>query len=150
MARKKTRTIRLQVFIHKSPKKVFKAISDPERLTRWFVDKATLSPHKGGRYSYSWEDGPAHSGKVLEFVRGSRLTLTWQWPGQEEIGVTRLKLSVTPKEDGTVLKFNHSGFGTEGPWVDLYDGAIRGWTYFLMNLKSVLEYGHDLRSPHDW
>jgi uncharacterized protein YndB with AHSA1/START domain len=150
MAPRQTRTIRLQVYIHKSPKKVFKAITEPDRLASWFVDQATLSPRKGGRYSYSWTDGPVHTGKVLEFVRGRHITLTWQWPGQEKLGLTRLKLSVQPKEGGTVLKFTHSGFQTGGPWVDLYDGAIRGWTYFMMNLKSVLEHGYDLRSPYDW
>lgn len=89
-------------------------------------------------------------GKVLEFVRGKRITLTWQWPGQEQLGVTKLRLSVEPKPGGTVLTFAHSGFQRRGAWVDLYDGAIHGWTYFMMNLKSVLDHGHDLRSPLDW
>jgi uncharacterized protein YndB with AHSA1/START domain len=150
MARTRARTVRLQIFIHKSPKKVFKAISEPERLARWLVDKATLSARKGGRYAFGWEGGPTHSGRVLEFVAGRRLTLTWQWPGQEDLGMTKLKMSVVPKKGGTVLKFIHSGFQSQGPWIDLHDGAIHGWTYFMMNLKSVLEYGNDLRSPLDW
>jgi len=150
MGRSKTRSIRLPIFIHASRKKVFKWVSEPKRLTRWFVDSATFSPRKGGNYSFTWEGGPAHSGKVLEFVRGKRITLSWQWPGQEDLGVTKLKLSVEPKEKGTVLRFTHSGFLKNGPWDDLYEGAIRGWTYFMMNLKSVLESGHDLRSPYDW
>jgi uncharacterized protein YndB with AHSA1/START domain len=150
MAPAKTRTIRVRVFVQASPKKVFKAISDPEILTRWFMDKATLSPRKSGRYSFTWEGGPTHTGKVLEFVRRDHLTITWQWPGQEDLGVTRLKLSVEPKKSGTVVKLTHSGFQRSGPWGDLYDGSIRGWTYFLMNLKSVVQNGRDLRSPYDW
>jgi uncharacterized protein YndB with AHSA1/START domain len=150
MAGPAKRTIRLRVFIEASPKKVFKAISQPDRLTRWFADEATLSLRKGGRYSLSWEGGPTHTGRVVQSVRGKSFTLAWQWPGREKLGVTKLKLSVEPKKRGTVVKFTHSGFRSGGAWVDLYDGAIRGWTYFLMNLKSVLEHGHDLRSPHDW
>lgn len=150
MVRTPKRTLRLQVFIHRPPKKVSKAISKPERLNRWFTDRSTLSPRKGGTYSYTWEGGPTHTGKVLEFVRGKRMALAWQWPGLESLEPTRLKLSVEPKAGGTVLKFIHSGFQTDGPWVELYEGAIRGWTYFLMNAKSVLEHGYDLRSPHDW
>jgi hypothetical protein len=76
--------------------------------------------------------------------------LSWQWPGREKLEVTELKFSVEPKEGGTVLRFTHTGFGAGAAWTDLYDGAIRGWTYFQMNLKSVLEVGHDLRSPLDW
>jgi uncharacterized protein YndB with AHSA1/START domain len=150
MARPKTRTIRLQVFANVPPKKAFRALTEPARLTWWFMDKAALSPRKGGRYTFSWDDGPTHTGRVLEFSRGDFVTLTWQWPGQEGLGVTRLKMSVAAKKRGTVVKFVHSGFQNGGPWGDLYDGAIHGWTYFLMNLKSVLETGYDLRSPYDW
>jgi|HubBroStandDraft_1064217.scaffolds.fasta_scaffold232744_2 uncharacterized protein YndB with AHSA1/START domain len=145
-----TRTIRLQAFVHDSPTKVFKAISEPEILTRWFMDRATFEPVKGGRYSFSSEGGPTHTGKVLEFVRGKHLTLTWQWPGQERLGVTKFRLSVESRGGGTVVKFVHSGFKRRGAWVELYEGAIHGWSYFLMNLKSVVEHGHDLRSPLDW
>jgi len=150
MAPRKTRTIRLQVFADVSPRKAFRALTEPARLTRWFVDQATLSPRKGGRYEFSWEDGPVHRGRILEFAREDHVTLSWQWPGQEALGVTKLRLSVEPKKQGTVIKLVHSGFQRGGPWVELYEGAIQGWMYFLMNLKSVLENGHDLRSPYDW
>ncbi|MGA9840135.1 MAG: SRPBCC domain-containing protein [Thermoplasmata archaeon] len=150
MAPRKTRTVELQVFVHASPKKVFRWISEPRRLTRWWVDAATLSPRKGGRYAFTWDGGPTHTGKVLEFVRGKRVTLTWQWPGTEDRLVTRLRLSVVGKKGGTVLKFTHSGFPKQERWVDLYAGAVLGWRYFTLNLKSVLETGHDLRSPLDW
>jgi uncharacterized protein YndB with AHSA1/START domain len=147
---RRVRTLRLRVFIDASPKKVFRWISDPERLTRWMLDDAALSPRKGGRYAFTWSGGPTHTGKVLEFVRGKSLTLTWQWPGKEDVLLTKLKLSVEPKRRGTVLKFTHSGIPKGEPWVELYAGAVQGWTYFMMNLKSVLEHGHDLRSPDDW
>lgn len=150
MARGKTRTVRLPIFIHASPKRVFKWISDPEKIPRWFSDTAALSPRKGGRYTLGWDGGPSHSGSVLEFSRGRALALTWQWPGKESLGVTKLRLSVHPKRDGTVLKFTHSGFRRSVEWDVLYEGAVRGWTYFMMNLKSVLESDHDLRSPEDW
>lgn len=86
----------------------------------------------------------------MEFVRGKRITLTWQWPGKEHLLTTKLKISVEPRKRGTVVKFTHSGFPTQERWIDLYAGAIQGWTYFLMNLKSVLDHRQDLRSPDDW
>lgn len=150
MSRPKTRTIRLQTYVRASPKKVFKAITEPRRLTRWLADDATLSPRKGGRYTLTWEGGPTHTGKLLEFVRGKRITLTWQWPGKEKLLTTRLRLSIVRRKDGTVLQLRHSGFPSTEEWFELYAGAIQGWTYFLMNFKSVLDHGHDLRSPYDW
>jgi uncharacterized protein YndB with AHSA1/START domain len=145
----KTRTIRLWAFIHASPTKVFKAVSEPELLSHWLLDRATLSPRKGGRYAFTWEAGPTHTGTVLEFVRGKRITLSWRRPGMEDQLVSKLGLSVEPKKGGTVLKLTHSGFPIQKRWVDLFGGAIQGWTYFLMNLKSYLNHGHDLRSPDD-
>jgi|HubBroStandDraft_1064217.scaffolds.fasta_scaffold52278_2 uncharacterized protein YndB with AHSA1/START domain len=150
MARPKTRTIRLQTYVRASPKKAFRYISEPKRLSRWMLDEAVLSPRKGGSYSFTWTGGPTHRGKVLEFVRGKRITLTWQWPGMEDQLTTKLKLSVETKEGGTVLKFTHSGFPKQEKWVELYGGAIQGWTYFLMNFKSVVDHGRDLRSNFDW
>jgi uncharacterized protein YndB with AHSA1/START domain len=146
----KTRTLQLPIFIHAPRKEVFEAISKPELLAQWFVDRATLSPKKGGAYAFTWEGGPTHTGKVLEFERGKRLTLSWQWPGQERLGMTRLRLTVASQHGGTVLTFTHSGFQRSVAWQEIYEGAIRGWTYFMFNLKSFLETGKDLRSPYDW
>jgi uncharacterized protein YndB with AHSA1/START domain len=150
MAVRKIRTIHLRAYVHASPKRAFRAISRPDRLTQWLLDDAVLSPRKGGRYAFTWEGGPTHSGRVLQFVQGKQLTLTWQWPGKEELLTTKLKLAVEPKKGGAVVKLTHSGFPRDPRWVDLYGGAIQGWTYFLMNLKSVLDHGHDLRSQYDW
>ncbi len=150
MTANKSRTLRLPVFIRASPKRVFKWISEPKRLTRWLADTATLSGRKGGSYTLGWTGGPTHSGKVLAFAPGRGLTLAWQWPGQEGLGVTKLKLSISPKKSGAILRLTHSGFRRTGEWNELYESSIRGWTYFMMNLKSVLESDHDLRSPFDW
>jgi hypothetical protein len=54
-----------------------------------------------------------------------------------------------PAADGTLLTVEHTGFPRGEEWVELYGGTEWGWTYFAMNLKSVLESGHDLRSPSD-
>lgn len=145
-----TRTIRLRAFIRASPTKVFQAVSEPALLARWMLDHATISLRKGGRYTFGWDGGPTHTGTVLSFIPGRRIALSWQWPGMEDQLVTRLAFSVAPKKPGTVLTLTHTGFPKQERWVDLYGGAIQGWTYFLMNLKSFLDHGHDLRSPYDW
>jgi uncharacterized protein YndB with AHSA1/START domain len=149
MPRKSTRTLRNQYYVRAPPKKVFKALTSPKRLTRWFSDVAELSPRKGGRYLLGWTNGPQHTGKILRFVRGKAISFAWQWPGVEGIGVTRLTFSVVPKGEGSLVRVVHAGIPREARWWDLYAGAVWGWTYFLMNLKSVVETGHDLRSPFD-
>lgn len=127
---------------------MFRALVDPAWIVRWLSDRAEMDPRKGGAYLLAWKDGPEHRGEVLDCVPGRRLTLTWSWPGLELTG-TRLSMSVAAKGRGTLLKVEHRGFPRTERWVDLYGGSEWGWTYFFLNLKSVLENGHDLRSPLD-
>lgn len=149
MARRKSWTVSNQYYVRASPKKVFKAITNPERITRWLADRAELSPRKGGRYTLGWKDGPTHTGKLLEFSRGKSITFAWSWEGFEAVGPTKFRLSITPQGKGTIVTVTHSGIPRDDRWLDLYVGAVWGWTYFLMNLKSVVEHGNDLRSKFD-
>lgn len=135
-------------FIRESPRRVFEAISSPECLVKWLADRAEVVPSKGGRYLLGWNGGPTHVGTLAEFRRGKIIAFSWNWPGVDLRG-TVLRLSVKAKGQGTLLKVEHIGFPREERWVELYGGAEWGWAYFAMNLKSVLETGHDLRSEFD-
>ncbi len=148
MATKNQRSVDHQYFIRATPDAVFRAITDPQWLTRWLCDRAEISPKKGGRYLLAWNEGPTHSGSIIDFRAGHRIALAWTWPGVKLQG-TVFSLSVETKDDGTILRVEHTGFPRLERWTDLYGGAEWGWTYFALNLKSVLEKGHDLRSRYD-
>ncbi len=143
-----SRVLNHQYYIRAPPKKVFEAISSPALLTTWLANTADLSPRKGGRYSLGWTDGPTHTGEIVEFEPGKSIAFAWEWPGVSLKG-TVFRLSVEPKEAGSLLVVEHSGFPKLEEWTDLYGGAEWGWTYFAMNLKSVLETGKDLRTKYD-
>ena len=147
--RSERRTLNHQYLIRAPPDRTFDAISRPEMLVRWLADRAELVPRKGGAYLLAWTDGPTHTGKVVEFEPGRRIALAWSWPGIPLRG-TVFRLSVEPKDGGSLFTVEHSGFPKLAKWTELYAGAEWGWTYFAMNLKSVLETGTDLRSPYDW
>ena len=148
MSNSAIRTLSHQYFIRAPPEKVFDAITNPQVLVQWLANRAELSTEKGGRYLLGWTDGPTHTGEILEYERGKSVALAWEWPGVDLKG-TVFRLSVEPKDDGTLFHVEHSGFPMLEEWTDLYGGAEWGWTYFAMNLKSLLETGRDLRSPHD-
>lgn len=143
-----SRVLNHQYYIHAPPEKVFDAISNPEILVKWLANRAEVSPRKGGRYLLGWTDGPTHTGEVVEFEPGKSIAFGWEWPGVSLKG-TVFRLSVAPKEAGSLLLVEHSGFPKLEEWTDLYGGAEWGWTYFAMNLKSLLENGQDLRSKYD-
>ncbi len=148
MATEKTRAVSHQYFIRASPERTFNAIANPAMLVKWLANTAELSPEKGGGYRLGWTDGPTHTGEIVEFERGKCIAFGWAWPGVSLAG-TVFRLSVEPKGDGSLLRVEHDGFPRHESWTDLYGGAEWGWTYFAMNLKSVLEHGHDLRSEWD-
>lgn len=148
MPTKSERALDHQYFIRAPPVTVFQAISDSRWLTRWLCDHAALTPGKGERYELGWTDGPTHSGTIIDYQPARRIAFEWSWPGVELKG-TVFSLAVEPKDDGSLLHVRHTGFPRTERWTELYGGAERWWTYFAMNLKSILENGHDLRSKHD-
>jgi uncharacterized protein YndB with AHSA1/START domain len=148
MANQSDRAVEHQYLIRVSPETVFRAISEPAWLTRWLCDRAEIAPKRGGAYMMAWNGGPTHAGTLVEFRPGERIAFAWSWPGVDLEG-TVFSLGVVPKDGGTLLTVEHRGFPRDPKWTDLYGGAEWGWTYFAMNLKSVLENGHDLRSKED-
>jgi uncharacterized protein YndB with AHSA1/START domain len=148
MSEETTRSVDHQYLIRTTPERLYEAFASPAGLVKWLADTAELTPRKGTRYSLGWTNGPTHRGEVLDSVPGRSLTLSWEWPGVELKGTT-FHLEAEPAEGGTLFVIRHTGFPREEKWTDLYGGAEWGWTYFAMNLKSVLETGRDLRTPRD-
>ncbi len=112
------------------------------------VESADLPLRRGAPYRLVFQGGWVHEGQVLSFRPGRGLTLAWAWPGVPLKG-TSLVLSVRAAPGGALLLIEHKGFPRTEKWVDLYGVTEWGWTYYGMNLKSVLESGRDLRSDRD-
>jgi len=146
----RTRTIKQRYFIQAPVDKVFRALTKPRLLKKWFLTSAKLSPRKGTSYTFTWEGGLSHSGKVLRFLRDKQLSLSWPqyWKGKP-LGTTRVSFKLRPKNNGTLLDMTHSGYKNSNPWIEKYGGTCTGWAYYLTNLKSVLQDDRDLRSPQD-
>jgi uncharacterized protein YndB with AHSA1/START domain len=146
-----SKAVKQRYFVKASPSKVFNAITEPRILKKWFLGTAKLSPRKGGNYTFTWRGDPTlQSGKVLSFVRDKSLSLSWPALQKgKQVGMTRATFRLKAKEDGTILDLNHTGFRSGAWWNENYAAVCSGWAYFLLNLKSVLQYGRDLRSPED-
>lgn len=148
MPSRKTLSVEQELFIHAPPRKVFDAITTPQGLASWMVVRADLSPRTGAPYELEFDGGWLHEGSVHRFRPGRSLSLAWSWSGVPLTG-TVLTMGVRARKGGTVFRLVHRGFPFEKRWMELYGGAERGWRYYGMNLKSVLETGHDLRSSLD-
>ena len=132
-----------QAYYIKAPiSEVFDAISDSQTLARWFLKSAEIEHKKGGKYSFAWLGVDfKQDGNVLDFKEDKKLVIDWASAGEDSV------VTFTTKKEGadTLLTLVHSGFrDNERRYM-----SLAGWTYYLMNLKSVLENGKDLRHKKD-
>jgi uncharacterized protein YndB with AHSA1/START domain len=132
------------------PKRVFAALTDPKQLSRWFVEKATISPQKGKSFEFTWRGGYTLKGKVTEVGAQRRLGLDWndRFDGGKTFE-THVRFVLRKNGRGTVLTLTHRGFKSGKKWVVLYGAIQSGWAFYMANLRSVLEHGTDLRSKLD-
>jgi uncharacterized protein YndB with AHSA1/START domain len=136
-----TRSVTLRVVIASDTVGIFEYLSDPAKLAEWFPDQAIVEPQLGGRYHFRWKDSAdVWSGVITEFIRGNTLAYTWQSPG--EATETNVRYKLFPQGGETLVELTHRGFSSAAA----EEKAISAWTFYLENLKSVIEDGTDLRS----
>jgi len=145
-ASRKGLTIKQAYFLRAPVTKVFRALTEPTELARWFLKDARLPHTAGATYEFVWQFGYRHRAKVVAFVPNRKLTLEWPAKG---LGTTQVSFTLTARKGGTRLTLRHTGYGTTPAWIENYGGTCSGWAYFLTNLKSVLRNGADLREAGD-
>jgi uncharacterized protein YndB with AHSA1/START domain len=135
-----TRSAALRVTISSDAVGIFNYLSDPRKLELWYPDQAILEPRLGGQYHFRWTNVQGMwSGVVTEFIRGNTLGLTWQPP--DESAVTNVRFKLFPQGGETTVELSHSGFTSS----EALEKAVASWTFYLQNLKSVIEQGVDTR-----
>jgi uncharacterized protein YndB with AHSA1/START domain len=132
-----------------SPGAVFKALTKPKRLAKWFLKSGKIKPQEGSSYTFTWKNGTSHTGTVEKVAPDKTLVLTWPDKMKDQVYETRVSFALTKKGKGTLLVLEHTGFKDGADWVSLYGAIQAGWAYYMTNLKSVLSEGVDLRSKLD-
>jgi len=135
-----TRSATLRITIASDAVGVFEYLADSSKLPEWFPDQAIMEPQLGGKYHFRWKDAEGvWSGVVTEFIRGNTLAYTWRPPGEQY--ETNVRYRLFPQGAETLVELTHSGFtGTVAQ-----EKAVKAWSFYLQNLKSVIEDGTDLR-----
>jgi uncharacterized protein YndB with AHSA1/START domain len=106
--------------------KVWRAVTEPEHLSRWFPSSVALDLRPGGPMTFgTFGSGPEAAGTVQVVEAPHRLAFTW--------GSDLLSVELQPDGDGTTLVLTHS-------FDDRYGAAsfAAGWGACLVGLRQLL------------
>lgn len=143
----------LRIPVRASKAALYKAWTTAAELEHWFLRKArhtgpdgrALKPNaritKGGTYVWEWfgYDG-MEEGRILEANGKDHLRFTFA--GECHVDV---RLRTAGKQ--VIVELVHSKIPTdEASKRNIWIGCLRGWNFWLTNLKSVYEGGLNLRN----
>jgi len=97
---------------------------------------AELNPEPGGTYRIDVDGEHFARGEYREIEPHHRLVMTWGWEGDPEVapGSSIVEITLTPDEDGTLLRLRHSGL----PNAAQRDAHKQGWAMYVGQLKNRL------------
>ncbi len=114
---------------------VWDAMTDPARLSRWFLP-VSGELGVGGRFQFEGNAG----GEVLACDRPERARITWEMGGQ----VSWLELRLTASDGGTRVEIEHTAHVDQDLWTQFGPGAVGiGWDLGLLGLADHLGGGSE-------
>ena len=138
--------IKKEIVINASVDKVFSALIDPEQLTQWFPNIATIEPRIGGKIFFRFskevtKEKKDHDviGVIINIIPNKELSYTWNFttkPDYSKETIVTWKLDQLDK-DKTKLTLVHSGF-TNADKLQ-YDEHNEGWDWYVKRLENFVE-----------
>jgi uncharacterized protein YndB with AHSA1/START domain len=126
---------------------VWDALTNPERIGRWFLP-ISGDYRLGGRFQFEGNAG----GEILECERPHRLKMTWgyrEMSGGADASEVEVRLS-TVDRGGTRFDFEHVAIVPEDQWPVYGPGAVGiGWDQGLLGLTLHLR-GRSVDDPEAW
>ena len=141
-----TRSHEHEIEIEATPKQVWRALTDADQLTGWYVERAEVEPRAGGKYFISWGEGMDGWGKIDVWEPPHRLRLVHLPAGGGDPGPNDPPLeepiieeyTIEASGGTTVLRMVNSGIPDSADWDSFYDGTDVGWDGFFLALRHYL------------
>ncbi|RKH47878.1 SRPBCC family protein [Corallococcus sicarius] len=133
-----TDAISFEFDLRHSPKKVWRALTDPELLTEWLLPAVGFKPEPGTAFAFKTQPYPGWDGtvncRVLESEEQRKLSYTWVVG--DMVLDTVVTFTLTPTEAGTRLALVQSGFKPDQK--QNFGGARYGWNMMGGKLVDLL------------
>jgi uncharacterized protein YndB with AHSA1/START domain len=141
------RSIRLRRTFDAPIDDVWDALTNPERVSRWFLP-ISGDYRIGGRYQLEGNAG----GKILACEGPNRLRVTWVYGDDvEPADVSEVEVRLSPEsEDRTVFELEHTAVVPDDRWAEYGPGAVGvGWDGAVLGLSLHLQ-GGSIEDPEAW
>jgi uncharacterized protein YndB with AHSA1/START domain len=136
-ARSQTESISFEVDVHHSPKKVWRALTDPTLLSEWLKPVVGFELEPGAAFTFKAEPQPGWDGTVncrmLEIETEKKISYTWAVGDFLDTVVT---FTLTPTATGCLVKIVQSGFKPDQKRA--FGGARYGWRMMGTKLVDLL------------
>jgi uncharacterized protein YndB with AHSA1/START domain len=141
-----TRSHRHEVEIAAPVTAVWRALTEAEELTKWYVEQASVDPREGGDYWVSWGEGMDGHGRIDVWEPNRRLRLVYVKPDEPDPNLV-MDLDDPIVEDytledrggSTILRLVHDRIPASAEWDAFYDGTNVGWEAYFQLLRFYLE-----------
>ncbi len=144
-----------RISINAEKQTIFDYWSTQENLEKWFLSDADFySPNNdpksrnaricsGDKYKWMWHGSDnIGEGEILETNNMDSLKFTFL--GCEVV------IKIKEEQEANMIELIQSKIPLdESSRMSYYVGCTRGWTFYLTNLKSILEGGIDLRNKNN-
>jgi glutathione S-transferase len=145
-------TIEMDVHIKAAPETVWQMLTDGSQLERWFPSRVENSVDIDGTYSYWFDKGDDPkdcrqvTGRYTHLEPFTRFVHTWEYNGEGRTVRDVVEWTLAEEDGGTTVHLRHYGFGSgENGRIDIEEHT-QGWTFFLENLRLVIDELRDQRS----
>lgn len=142
--------IKKEITINASAARVFKAITDPKQITKWFPDMESIDPRIGGKVSFKFLDFDTNNqnnkdhimeGKITELEKDKKLVYTWGHSDTPESPITQVTWILEEIETKkTRVTITHTGFLDEismKPYNEQWDWLAERLNAFAESKKRI-------------
>jgi uncharacterized protein YndB with AHSA1/START domain len=117
---------------------VYRCLTEPEMIVKWFGRKVDADPRVGGTIRVEVNPNATARGEFTELVPNRKVAFTFGWEEENhnlKPGASTVTFELHADGDHTVMRFTHAGLPTE----DLVRSHSEGWDRYLPRLKMLGE-----------
>ena len=147
-----TRAIVVSIEVDAPRDRVWRTMTDPEFVSRWFAPIASGETGEGGHLTVSWGPGADWTTWIHEWDPPRRVLYSSTKAGDENREQTEEEVEqaasmtttyrLEERDGGTLVELVNGGWSTDPSWDAAFHMTANGWRFFLWNIKHIVERHH--------